>query len=279
MSSAPMSARTILLALILSLGAAAQTTPPLLTAFGSGVEDAFQISYVSQLNNADTVINISNAGTANQPQISERAALTGQYITSGDLCVNIYVYTPDQQQVACCSCFVSHNEVIYENLGGPTESRPASWGIPTVYGGDGVPGLLWNTTYGPGAYPFNSAVVKLVATDATNTVGCNNTAFDPVTSTPGNITAANISAFDLAPGMAVWSTHPHPTNGASLPGPNGGVLLPVHITETEGQAKVLSLGEFTGLTTLCTNIQNNSSGRGQCSCPTENLAGGFGTPR
>ncbi len=243
---------------------------PFVNSFGSGVEDAFQVTYVSQLNNADTVINISNAGT-----VAGITPLTGVGVPAGDLCVNIYIYTPDQQQVGCCSCRVTHNEIVYQNLGGPTESASASWGVPTQYGGSGVPGLLWNTTYGPGLYPFNSAVVKLIATNPNDAVGCNNIPYNAATSTSGNITAASITATDLAPGMAVWSTHPHPTNGASIPGPNGTVLLPVHIAETDAQSKGLSLGELTGLTSLCTNIQANSSGRGQCSCPTENLAGGF----
>ncbi len=250
------------------------TAPPKvlpLNFFGSGVEDAFQVTYVSQLNNADTVINISNAGT-----VAGTTPLTGVGVAAGDLCVNIYVYTPDQQQVACCSCRVTHNEIIYQNLGGPTESAGNSWGVPTQYGGSGIAGLLWNTTYGPGLYPFNSAVVKLVATNPSRTVACNNTTFNAATSTPGDITAANIAPADLAPGMAVWSTHPHPTNGdSSGTNANGQIMLPVHIAETDAQSKGLSLGELTGLTTLCTNIQNNSSGRGQCSCPTENLAGGF----
>ncbi len=127
---------------------------------------------MSQLNNADSIINISNAGT-----VAGTVPLTGVGVAAGDLCVNIYVYTPDQQEVACCSCRVTHNEIIYENLGGPTESSAASWGIPTQFGGDGVPGLLWNTTYGAGRYPFSSAVVKLVATNAPRRCGpdgCNN---------------------------------------------------------------------------------------------------------
>ncbi len=139
---------------------ASLVTVPFVNSFGSGVEDAFQITYVSQLNNADTVINISNAGT-----VAGATPLTGVGVAAGDLCVNIYVYTPDQQEVACCSCRVTHNEIVYQNLGGPTESASSSWGVPTQYGGSGIPGLLWNTTYGPGLYPFNSAVVKLIATN------------------------------------------------------------------------------------------------------------------
>ena len=239
---------------------------PTLNPFGSGAEDAFVITYASQLNNGDSVVNISNAGT-----VAGTTPLTGVGVAAGDLCVNFYLFTPDQQLVGCCSCRVTHNEIIYENFGGPNGNAATQWGVPTSVGGSGVPGLLWNTTFGPGRYPFNSAVLKIVATRATRPVGCSNTVFNPVTSTPGNITAANITGADLAPGMAVWATHSHPTNGAILP--NG--ALPVTITETEGQYKGLSAGELAGLTSLCLTIQNNGSGNGQCSCPTEDRAGGF----
>ncbi len=246
--------------------------PSVLTSSGSGVEDAFQTTYISDLNNADSVINIVNAGAAAR-------ANTATHSGSGDLCVNVYVYTPDQQQAACCSCRLTPGELIYLNAGGPTEPTATSWGVPSAYGGNGTPGLLWNTSwFSTGAYPYNSAVIKFVATDATHAVGCSNTSYNGATNpvTPAVITAANITAADLAPGMSVWVTHPHPTNGSPV-GTNsrGQTMLPVSITETAAESKTLSVGELGNLTNGCSYIANNGNGQGQCSCPTENLAGGF----
>jgi hypothetical protein len=61
----------------------------------SGPSDAFQVRYASNLNLADSVINITNAGT-----------VAGTAPT-GDICVNVYTFASDEQLVSCCSCLVT----------------------------------------------------------------------------------------------------------------------------------------------------------------------------
>jgi hypothetical protein len=74
-------------------------------AFGQAVPgspaDAFQVRYASNLNIGDSVINITNAGTAN----TAAGALS-------NLCVNVYTFSPDEQLVSCCACNVTPNALV-----------------------------------------------------------------------------------------------------------------------------------------------------------------------
>jgi hypothetical protein len=228
----------------------------------AGVEDAFQVSYISQLNNADTVINITNAGTSAGTNVIQGST------TAGNLCLNIYVFDPQEEEVACCSCVVTPNELIYFNAGGPTEGTP-NQSVPVSAGGNGNAGLLYNVITGGGSYSFNSAVVKIVTTTGSTCVNTINR------SGPSSITAASFPASALAPGLVAYSTHPHPTNGRTL----GSGRLPVNITETPFAVKSLSTGELNFLQYGCAFIQNQATGRGICSCPAESVAGGFAVPR
>jgi hypothetical protein len=57
--------------------------------------DAFQLRYASNLNIGDSVVNISNAGTQ-----------------GGNICANVYVFDPEEEMVACCSCVVTPNALV-----------------------------------------------------------------------------------------------------------------------------------------------------------------------
>jgi uncharacterized repeat protein (TIGR01451 family) len=54
--------------------------------------DPYQVRYSGNLNAGDSVVNLTNAGTAD-----------------GNICANVYVFSPDEQMVACCSCLVTPN--------------------------------------------------------------------------------------------------------------------------------------------------------------------------
>jgi hypothetical protein len=75
------------------------------SAFGQAIAgspaDAFQVRYASNLNIGDSVINITNAGTAN----TAAGALT-------NICVNVYTFSPDEQLVSCCACNVTPNALV-----------------------------------------------------------------------------------------------------------------------------------------------------------------------
>ena len=76
-------------------------------AFGSqpgGADQPFQVRYASNLAIGDSVVNFSNAGSSS----TDTGLATGAP-QNGDICANIYAYSPDEQLVSCCSCNVTPN--------------------------------------------------------------------------------------------------------------------------------------------------------------------------
>ena len=71
-------------------------------AFGQAVDGPFQIRYASNLAIGDSVINFTNSGAS-----STVAGIPGPQ--NGDVCANVYAYSPDEQLVSCCSCNVTPN--------------------------------------------------------------------------------------------------------------------------------------------------------------------------
>ena len=53
------------------------------------VGDVFQVNYASNLDKGDSGINVTNAGT------------------TGNICVNVYAFSPDEQLIDCCACNVT----------------------------------------------------------------------------------------------------------------------------------------------------------------------------
>ena len=72
---------------------------PALLSTNNGPSDAFQVRYASNLNIGDSVINITNAGSQNAD-------------ATGNICANVYVFSPDEQMIACCSCVVTPNGLV-----------------------------------------------------------------------------------------------------------------------------------------------------------------------
>ena len=72
-------------------------------AFGQAavVQDgSFQIGYAANLNIGDSVVNISNDGV--------NGGVFGAG-TSGNICVNTYVFDPQEEEIGCCACLVTPN--------------------------------------------------------------------------------------------------------------------------------------------------------------------------
>ena len=134
--------------------------------------DAFQVRYASNLTNGDAVINITNTG-------ANGASLNGPGFggAAGNICVNVYAFSPDEQLVSCCSCLITPNGLVSLSVTGD---------------------LISNTL--TGVRP-NSVVVKLVNTAAgaafTGT-NCTNSA-----------ALAGQAAFPLAGGMLAFGTTLH----------------------------------------------------------------------
>ena len=72
-------------------------------AFGQAGDGPFKIGFSSNLNIGDSVLNVTNSGA------SSTTALPNQ---NGNICANVYTYSPDEQLISCCSCLVTPNALV-----------------------------------------------------------------------------------------------------------------------------------------------------------------------
>jgi len=81
--------------------------------------DAFQISYASNLNIGDSVVNITNAGTVSGID------------PDGEICANVYTFDPAEELISCCACLVTPNGL--NSLSDQTDliSNTLTPGVPT----------------------------------------------------------------------------------------------------------------------------------------------------
>jgi hypothetical protein len=195
--------------------------------------DAYQIDYLPNVR-VNGVVDLSNAGSLGADPFGPLSGTTGR------ICANVYTFSPDEQEISCCSCLITPNALMHitaADLIGNTATgvQPDSVVVKllfTIPGANGGPGTQ--------AGPFTAS-------------GCN-AAF------PFDVT-------NLAPGGRAWATKFHsPTNPPTT----------FSVTETEfrynpirfGQFGPVNnppvLGEINKLTTLCRFIVGNQSGAGLC---------------
>ena len=214
------------------LGALALALPMTMFAQDSLVSSAAQdgnyaVNYASNLERGDGVVNVTNTGAS----AGSNVPLVGRN-SYGDICVNAYVYAPDQELAACCTCKVTPNSL-------------HSW--PVYFGSDSLLSKQRNQNIldalRSGLNGNISVVIKLYATVANGISGN-----DPNSSTcpnPGNVIT---SIGRATTGMVAWATHSHPTNTSA-----------VAITETPFINSTLSSGEYGKLVNDCNNLQGGGS--------------------
>ena len=124
----------------------------LITNSGCAISDgSYQVRYMSNLNAADSLINIVNVGTVsgNDP--------------AGRICANIYVFDPNEEPVTCCACAVTPNGLVsvtaLNSLSNPlTFNNPSSVVVKILYtpysGGCDAGALPTTTAPLPAAFPF-----------------------------------------------------------------------------------------------------------------------------
>jgi hypothetical protein len=212
-------------AISLSMVALAQTQPQ------STTDTPFQVRYASNLTVGDSVINITNTGANGNSLYGP-----GFGGAAGNLCVNVYAFSPDEQLVSCCSCLVTPNGLV--NLSANND-------------------LVSNTL--TGVRP-NSIVIKLLSTGA----GANFTG-----STCTNSAALAGSASFPVPavgGLIAWGTTLHSTVTPAA--------APYTLTESQFAPSTISSGELASITNRCANIIGNGSSFGICrSCRLGGLGG------
>ena|SRR5271165_4615702 len=84
-----------------------------------GAADAFQISYASNLNIGDSVVNLTNAGTVSGAD------------PAGRICANVYTFDPAEELISCCSCMVTPNGLDSLSDQADLISNTLTPGVPT----------------------------------------------------------------------------------------------------------------------------------------------------
>src|ERR1700680_824938 len=146
------------------------------------VDGPFQIRYASNLlTGGEGVINITNSGAAATGGL-QFGVTPAQNNINGSICVNIYTFAADEQEVACCSCLITPN---------------ALWSAS-------VKTALINSTLTP-SMP-NEVVIKLISThpnvDSHGTESCD----------PGQISQSGSTDYGpgtLSNGLLAWGTSVH----------------------------------------------------------------------
>jgi len=184
------------------------------------LDGPYQVNYASHLDLADGVVNVTNSGASagsNVPVVN--------FNSYGDICVNAYVYAPDQELAACCSCLVSPNSL-------------HSW--PVSFGTSNLLHNVNNTTVLASINATHSVVIKLLATAPNGIPALTDSC--PRPDSPNGVVN----------GLVAWGTHSHPTN---VPG--------AALTETQFVNSSLSTGELGKLTNDCRASLTTGSGS-QC---------------
>jgi hypothetical protein len=131
----------------------------------------YQVHYFSNLTQASSIINLTNDGAS---------SIVTRGDVSGNICVNLYAFSPDEQLVSCCSCLVTPNALSSINVADDLMLNALTPGIAS------------------------SGVVKLISTRPTGSGGAT-----------CNPALAGLGGSGLAPGLAAWgiTSHPQPSGG------------------------------------------------------------------
>ncbi len=163
---------------------------PLVAAAVAGAQDGpFQVAYAANLDKGDSVVNVSNDG------------FNGGFFgagTAGNLCVNTYVFDPQEEEIGCCSCLVSPNGLNSLSVKSDLISNNLTPAVPT------------------------SVAIKLLASLPGSVPGSTSL-------TVCNPSTVGTPAFPLEEGMLAWGTSLEPNsttgsfNAVHVPFLNGGL--------------------------------------------------------
>ena len=141
-------------------------------------DSPFQVKYAANLAAGESYINIVNTGANGAPLLGP-----GFGGAAGNICVNVYTFSPDEQLISCCSCFITPNAVVNLGVNRDLTIKTLTGVVPPS-----VTVKLLNTLAGPNGTSGSSA--------------CTNSA--AVAGGPIN---------PIAIGMAAWGTTLHAAPG------------------------------------------------------------------
>lgn len=206
-----------------------------LSCIAAGCSGGIQVKYFSNLHLADSFVNLVNTGANGAP-------LNGPgFGPAGNICANVYAFSPDEQLVSCCSCLITPNGLVSLSVRDDLRANTLTGTAP-----DSMVVKLLTTATGPGP-TFTGTVCA------------------------GSAAAAGTDAFPLLQErVAAWGTTAHFAGAGAVPA----APAPFSITETPFIFAALSPGELASITNRCTNIVGNGSGFGICRACSQGGRGG-----
>jgi hypothetical protein len=248
-----MSHRLTLVCATLALSASAAFGQILIDTVGASF---YAVGYAANLNIGDSVLNLSNAGI--------QGAFFGAtpFKTEGNICVNVYTFDPQEEEIACCACLVTPNGLNSLSAKADLISNPLTPAIPTSI----VVKLVSSEPAVDTTGAFTVCNPAVVAGAAVGNVVAPNAVIPYYTAAngPGSVGFTDPRAGRVATGFVAWGTTLEP-NGT--PGNYGTVNVPY-------LASLLSVSELTALTSTCNFIQGDGTGFGICkSCQAGALNG------
>lgn len=188
----------------------------------NGSDGPFQIGYATNLTVGDSYVNLSNDG------------LNGGFLSnSGNICANVYVFDPQEEEIACCSCLTTPGGLWALSAQKDLISNTLTPSIPA------------------------SIVIKLTASLPTSTGTCN-----PATAGTVFPFTATATAGGLTDGLLAWGTTLEPNTSA-------GTFKTVNVPFLQGSlnASLATTGgadELSSMVSVCNLIQADGSGYGIC---------------
>src|SRR5437764_9498672 len=113
-----MNMRALVLAVIFSIAAFAQSLPAVAPIVPES-DGVYQLRYMANLNQADSYVNVTNAGTQSG------------FDPAGRICVNVYTFDAAEELVSCCACPVTPNGLNSLSARNDLISNTLTPGVPT----------------------------------------------------------------------------------------------------------------------------------------------------
>ena len=200
--------------------------------------DNFQIKAFVNLNVGlpDAFINMSNTGASWGKNIETPA---GHFVATGNICANVYVFAPDEELIACCSCFLTPNALASYSLKNDLISNTLTPSAPTSV----VVKLVTSAACVPDTNP-SSSTFGHCPPKVTPAASCN------------PATVGQVNGQPLTGGLVAWGTNAV-KNTTTTPATYG-------MTEEHFEHGELSAQELARATQECTFIQFDGSGFGIC---------------
>jgi hypothetical protein len=149
-------------------------------------ESVFQVRYASNLTAGDSFVDLSNSGLNGAPLLGP-----GFGPAVGNVCANVYVFSPDEQLISCCSCTVTPNALLSLSVKNDLISNTLTGVMPT----SAVIKIVGST---PGAGTLSGGLVAWGTTIHASPVAGTAEAVGPFAVTETRFTPSTLSAGELA---------------------------------------------------------------------------------